>query len=87
MKRDPLTIMEQMFRALERGRPFTLNELSHETGIHSLTLKRYIRLVEMVREEPRIEIIRTRHSVVVRVLRLRKEGGGAGREAGDEKDG
>jgi len=69
MKRDPITIMEQIFEALEQGRPFTLNELSKETGIHSLTLKRYIRLVTMVRREPDLEVIRTRHSVVIRIVR------------------
>ncbi|MFH1294355.1 MAG: hypothetical protein ABIH90_00245 [Candidatus Aenigmatarchaeota archaeon] len=67
MKRDPIAILEQMFEALERGKPFTLNELSHETGIHCITLKRYIRLVKIVRREPELEIIRTRHSVIVRM--------------------
>lgn len=67
MKRDPIEILEQMFEALERGRPFSLNELSKETGIHSITLKRYIRLVKIVRQEPELEVIRTKHSVIVRL--------------------
>jgi hypothetical protein len=63
-----------MFDALERGRPFTLNELSQETGIHSITLKRYIRLVRLVRQEPELEVIRTRHSVIIRMLGMQKAG-------------
>lgn len=76
MKRDPISILEQMFEALEKGKPFTLNELSQETGIHCITLKRYIRLVTLVRQEPELEIIRTRHSVIVRVRKVTSQRSG-----------
>ena len=67
MRKDPLEIIEKIFEALEKGRPFSINELSQETGIHNITIRRYIRLIEIVREEPKIEIIKTRHSIIIRV--------------------
>ena len=67
MRKDPLEIIEELFKALESGRPFSLNELSKETGIHNITIRRYIKLIEVVRKEPKIEIIKTRHAVIVRM--------------------
>jgi len=66
MKRDPLAIMEKIFQALEEGRTFTLHELSKETGLHHLTVRRYVQIIETVRREPEVEIIKTSHSIVVR---------------------
>jgi response regulator of citrate/malate metabolism len=70
MKRDPLEIIEEIFNALEKGKPFSINELSHETGIHNITIRRYIRLIEVVRKEPQIEIIKTKHSIILRIRKL-----------------
>ncbi len=67
MKRDPLTIIEQLFECLESGRPFTINELSKETGIHCITIKRYIKLIQTIRREPEVEIIKTKHSIILRI--------------------
>ena len=69
MKRDPLEIIEQILDTLETGKPFTMNELSKETGIHNITIKRYIRIIERVHTEPRVEIIKTNHSVIIRIRR------------------
>lgn len=69
MKRDPLDIIEEMFRILERGRPLSINELSKETGIHNITIRRYIRIIETVRREPRVDIIRTKHAIILRMER------------------
>ena len=66
MKRDPLRIIEEMFKCLEEGRPFSINEMSKETGIHNITIRRYVRLIERVRSEPQVEIIKTRHSIILR---------------------
>jgi len=66
MKRDPLEIIEEMFKALESGRPFSINELSKETGIHNVTIRRYIRVIQTVRREPQLEVIKTRHSIILR---------------------
>ena len=62
-----MEIITKIFEALERGRPFSINELSQETGIHNITIRRYIKLIEIVREEPKIKIIKTRHSIIIRV--------------------
>ena len=71
MRKDPLEILEEIFNALEKGhRPFSINELSKETGIHNVTIRKYVRLIEVVRGEERMEVIKTRHSII---LRMRKE--------------
>ena len=67
MKKDPINIIERMFKALEEGKPFSINELAQETGCHNLTIRKYVRLIEIVREEPAIEIIKTRHSIIIRM--------------------
>lgn len=73
MRKDPLEIMEKIFKALEKGRACSMNELSKETQLHYVTVRRYVRIIEMVREEPEVEIIRTRHSVILRVRRKAEE--------------
>ena len=65
MRKDPLEIIEEIFSALEKGRPFSINELSQETGIHNVTIRKYIRIIETVRKEPRMEVIKTRHSIIL----------------------
>jgi response regulator of citrate/malate metabolism len=67
MKRDPIEIMERMLKALEQGKPFSLNELAEETGLHNVTVRKYVRIIEMVRKEPIVEVIKTRHSIIIRV--------------------
>jgi len=69
MRKDPLEIIEEIFNALEKGRPFSMNELAKETGLHNVTVRKYIRLIEVVRKEPTIEVIRTTHSIILRVKR------------------
>ncbi|MEM5798477.1 MAG: hypothetical protein QXP39_00305 [Candidatus Aenigmatarchaeota archaeon] len=69
MKRDPLEIIEDMFRAIEKARVCSMNELAKQTGIHNITIKKYVRLIEFIRNEPEIEIIKTKHSVILRVRR------------------
>ena len=68
MKRDPLEIVEEIFRLLEQeGSALSINQIAQKTGIHNITVKRYIKLIEVVRQEPTVEIIKTSHSVIVRV--------------------
>ncbi|MEM5797994.1 MAG: hypothetical protein QW703_01060 [Candidatus Aenigmatarchaeota archaeon] len=69
MKRDPLEIIEDMFRAIEKARVCSMNELAKQTGIHNITIKKYVRLIEFIRNEPEIEIIKTKHSVILRMRR------------------
>ena len=65
MRRDPIVIMKRMLEELQRE-PCSLNELSQRTGLHNVTVRKYVRLIEIVRKEPEIEIIRTRHTIIVR---------------------
>ncbi len=69
MRKDPLEIMEEIFEALERRRDeaCSINELSKETGIHNVTIRKYVRIIETVRKEPRMEVIKTKHSIILRM--------------------
>ena len=78
MKRDPLEIMQAILRALEeKHEAMSLNQLAHETGIHNVTVRRYVQMIEMVRQDPTIEVIKTSSSVIVRIV---KQGGTVVRE-------
>jgi response regulator of citrate/malate metabolism len=65
MRRDPIEIMVRMLKELQ-DEPCSLNELSQRTGLHNVTVRKYVRLIEIVRKEPEIEIIKTKHSIIVR---------------------
>jgi response regulator of citrate/malate metabolism len=68
MRRDPLEIMEEILDLLERSHEaMSINSIAERTGIHNLTVRRYVKIIEMVRKEPEIEIIRTKHSIILRV--------------------
>ncbi len=71
MRRDPVMIMKEILRLLEEEKEeaLSLNAISEKTGIHNLTVRRYVRIIEMVRREPEIEIIKTGRSVIVRIRR------------------
>lgn len=71
MRRDPVMIMREILRLLEdeKDEALSLNAISEKTGIHNLTVRRYVRIIEMVRKEPEIEIIKTGRSIIVRIRR------------------
>ncbi len=69
MKKDPMEIVQQMFKFLESGRAFSINQLSQETGIHNITVRKYVRIIQTIKREPEIEIIKTRHSIILRIKR------------------
>ncbi len=70
MRRDPLEIMAEILELLEKSRePLSLNSIAKRTGIHNITVKKYVRMIELVRKEPDIEVIKTRHSVIIRIRR------------------
>ena len=74
MKRDPLEIMKEILALLEKQRDeaLSLNAISEKTGIHNVTVRRYVEIIEMVRKEPQIEVIHTSHSVIVRIIRKQR---------------
>ncbi|MEE9323615.1 MAG: HTH domain-containing protein [Candidatus Aenigmarchaeota archaeon] len=71
MRRDPVMIMREILRLLEeeKDEALSLNAISERTGIHNITVRRYVRIIEMVRKEPEIEIIKTGRSIIVRIRR------------------
>ena len=75
MKRDPLEIMKEILSILEKQRneALSLNAISEKTGIHNVTVRRYVKIIQMVRNEPEIEVIRTGHSIIVRIKKERRE--------------
>jgi response regulator of citrate/malate metabolism len=69
MRRDPLEIIQEMFKILEKeNEALSINQLAKKTGMHNITVKRYVELIEMIREEPRVEVIKTGHTVIVRCI-------------------
>jgi DNA invertase Pin-like site-specific DNA recombinase len=76
MRRDPLEIIEEIFdlldkecRKMEGECALSINSIAKKTGIHNVTLRRYIRIIETVRKEPDIEIIKTKHAIIMRMKR------------------
>jgi len=69
MRKDPLEIMEKILTELEKGRACSMNELSKKTNLHYVTVRRYVRIIELVRKEPEIEVIKTGHSIIIRIKR------------------
>ena len=69
MRRDPVMIMREILRLLEEDEDeaLSLNAIAERTGIHNLTVRRYVKIIEMVRKEPEIDIIKTKHSIILRV--------------------
>ena len=70
MRRDPIDIIEDIFRILEKEREaLSINQVAQRTGIHNVTVKKYIRIIQMIKEEPQVDVINTRHSIIIRMIR------------------
>lgn len=73
MRRDPLEIMEKMLEILEKEHEaMSVNQIAKRTGLHNITVRRYVMIIEMVRREPRLEVIKTRHSIILRIEKNNK---------------
>lgn len=64
---NQLNILEKIREALSDGTILSINELSKKTGLHYLTVKRYLKLIEKMKKMPEIEIIRSNSTTLVRV--------------------
>ncbi len=74
MRRDPLEIIERIINVLQKERrPMTINQLAKCTGIHNITVKKYIRIIQTVKQEPDIDVINTNHSIIIRVVRRKRK--------------
>ena len=64
--------MERIIRMLEKEREaMSINQLAKKTGIHNVTVRKYVKIISMVRQEP-MEIIKTRHSIIIRCGKHRR---------------
>ena len=73
MRRDPFEIMEKILRMLEKEQEaMSINQIAQRTGLHNVTVRRYVRIMKIVRQEP-MEIIQTRHSIILRCEKPRKK--------------
>ena len=63
-------ILEEIMRALEDERDaLSINQIAQKTGIHNITVRRYVQIIQLVKREPEIEIIKTKNSVIMRIRR------------------
>lgn len=77
MRRDPLEIMQKMLRILEKEHEaMSINQIAKSTGLHNVTVRRYIRIIELVKKEPRIDVIKTRHSIILRIEKRERTAAG-----------
>jgi response regulator of citrate/malate metabolism len=68
MRRDPLEIIQEMFKILEKQHEaMSVNQIAKKTGMHNITVKRYVELIEMIKDEPTVEVIKTGNTVIVRM--------------------
>ena len=59
MKRDPLEIIKEIFRLLEQeGSALSINQIAQKTGMHNITVKRYIKLINILSSRDIVEYCR-----------------------------
>jgi response regulator of citrate/malate metabolism len=66
--KEILSILEK-----QRNEALSLNAISEKTGIHNVTVRRYVKIIQMVRNEPEIEVIKSGHSIIVRIRKERRD--------------
>lgn len=55
-------IISSMFKALDPLESITLGTLVEKTGLPYATVKRYLKMIEYIQQQPKIEIKTTGHS-------------------------
>lgn len=66
MPQSQLDIIRKIQKALSSGAVFSIYELSQKTGLHYTTVKKYIKLIEVMQQIPDIEIIKSYKTTLVR---------------------
>ncbi len=70
MRKDPLLIMEEILGILERSScAMSVNAIAQKTGLHNITVKRYVRIIQRVQGD-KVEVIRTGSSLILRIERV-----------------
>ena len=67
MQLNQITILEKIQNALSSGNVLSIHELSKKTGLHYITVKKYIKLIETMKKMPEIEIIKSNSTTLVRL--------------------
>jgi len=67
LPQSQLDIIRKIQEALSLGVAFSIHELSQKTGLHYITVKKYIKLIEAMKEMPDIEIIKSNKTTLVRM--------------------
>jgi len=67
MQLNQITILKKIQNALSSGNAISVHELSKRTGLHYITVKKYIKLIETMKKMPEIEIIKSNSTTLVRL--------------------
>lgn len=67
MQLNQIKILEKIQNALSTGNAFSIHELSKKTGLHYVTVKKYIKLIEIMKKMPEIEIIKSNSTTLIRM--------------------
>jgi DNA-binding transcriptional regulator YhcF (GntR family) len=59
--------LEKIQTALSSGNVLSIHELAKKTGLHYVTVKKYIKLIEIMEKMPKIEIIKSNSTTLVRL--------------------
>jgi response regulator of citrate/malate metabolism len=67
MRINQIKILEKIQSVLSSGNVFSVHELSKKTGLHYVTVKKYIKLIETMKKMPEIEIIKSNSTTLIRL--------------------
>ena len=59
--------LEKIQSVLSSGNVLSIHELAKRTGLHYVTVKKYIKLIETMEKMPKIEIIKSNSTTLVRL--------------------
>jgi hypothetical protein len=62
-----LDIIRKIQKALSLGVVLSIHELSQKTGLHYTTVKKYIKLIDFIKQMQDIEIIESHKTTLVRI--------------------
>ena len=71
MQLNQITILEKIQNALSSGQVLSVHQLSKRTGLHFVTVKKYIKLIETMEQMPDIEVIKSTKTTLVRLKKER----------------
>jgi response regulator of citrate/malate metabolism len=64
---NQIKILKKIQNALHSGDTLSIHELSKRSGLHYVTVKKYIKLIETMKKMPGIEVIKSNSTTLVRL--------------------